>query len=353
MPCPGHVWDQYIDIPPEFGGGSNGSVAIIRLSYQGAGSSNSVAFTWRFDYKTGRWAEWSLNSNGNQGTLAEHNALGGTPWGLPGTTAACYDSVRKRHFMHGLRGTESRMNYLNMGEKIWYNMSRGSSTAANQTGNFKSMECDPDRRLIIFSVDAAPYVRAMNIANLTNDSTYTTPGTGRPTTAVSGVKALNVTAAPGFSIDPAINPAIAAGNYRWMYCPMNGKLYRGYGRLIPYPSSLSAYNSGGNHHFIKLQRLTPPSIIANPPLDYYLNQPWTYDEIDVGTDAMNGGPGTAVQLPRPPYAAQNTAIGAKWFWWISSINCFAWFPLDSGSGNEGTPTVSSVSKHCMYLIKPY
>jgi hypothetical protein len=246
--------------------------------------------------------------------------------------------------------SESRLNYLNMADRTWRNLSVGVSTppiTAAGTGRTSNIKVDPVRRLLIASCEIAPHVRAFDLATLgRTGAPEPTPSEG-----TGGWWHLPITAAPGFSIDAATNPAMRINNLGWHFYPPNGKYYRCIPNLVPKPEDLDEYNALGDFHFTRLQRLTPPAIIADPPESYYVTEPWVYDEIEVGS-AEQQPDSVAIPLPRSPYHNQDSAIGNKWFWYVPALQCFAYFPLDNGS-NGGSPIERSVSRHCVYLIKPY
>ena len=361
IPNPGHVFNMYFSIPPSQGGGVRGSAAFMQSNYAGASSSSAVKWSWRFDWHTGQWSEWSVNICA-QDPLVPRPAAGLGPWTLTGSVAGAYDPIKDRLFQIGYSkpGAEQRLNYLNMSDRRWRNMGWGTSAAPQpamtdtNTGQCGSINVDPVRRLLIGTFGVAPHFRIFNL------DTVGVTGNPEPTpsTGTGGWTYLPVTAAPGFVLD-ATNIAYRNPlNVGWHYYPPNGKYYRCIPNLHPKPSTGTAYNATGNFHFNVLHRLTPPPIIPNPPANWYVTQPWTYDQITVGASAMqpagvlNHPAGTAVMLPRCPWNHQeeNAAAGPQWFWYVPALQCFAYCPLDNGANHQ---VPAGLSRHCVYLIKPY
>jgi len=85
----------------------------------------------------------------------------------------------------------------------------------------------------------------------------------------------------------------------------------------------------------KMQRITPPPIIANPPAGYYVNSTnWTFDEITLSQPIQRGSWNYMWQ-----------SVGMKWFKYIPSLELLAWIPVDEGS-------LGPITRHSVCLIKP-
>jgi hypothetical protein len=337
MPVPGHTWDHQFEVTPAQGGGPQGSVAFCRNTYAGHASSIAQQWSWRFQWDTGVWHEYSVNESRNLSVINSSTG-GGEPWLLDGSTASCHDPVADRIYLigqHAGNSSENRLNYMNHSDRRWRNMATGmTGTTLTDLGYTENIKCDPVRRLLILSCGGGFFFRLMNISNLV--------GEPNPTTAVGGWQVPpDCTAAPGFTLPPNGTNLNNSYNYGWHFYPPNGKYYK-LDPEIPGASTMTQtqYDSNSANWVItQIERLTPPPIVDPFPatVDYYIDQPWVYDKITLDTP-----------VPRPGFQLQKaTAVGNKWFWYIPSIQCFAWLPQDATNPTEAE------SRRGVYLIKPY
>jgi len=311
MPAPSHCWDMYYEVTPANGGGPKGSIAACRHTAMGHANSIQMAWNWRFDLDAGTWHEFSTNASTGSTTAPP----GGDPWTLNGVTAACLDPIRQRMYLLNQHNeTGSRINYMNLSDRTWRNMSIGSGTTT--TGRTESIACDPDRRLLIIGCQSGFPIRAFDLSTVVTEPI--------PAGGTGGFRSLPITAAPGFTVPAGYY------NWPWVYYPPNGKLYRSNASPPVKPTQGQPMGT-----FDTLQRLTPPPLIANPPLNYYFTQPWTYDEITL-----------SAPMARPSWFYLYSSVSAKAFFYVPVLECMIWVPLDAPSGEP-------VTRNPVYLIKPY
>jgi hypothetical protein len=335
VPAPSHIWDKLFEVTPDQGGGPQGSIAFTRGVAQGNGGTAGIIWSWRFQWDTGTWHEYSINPSKNL-TVINSNTGGGEPWLLPDAVAAATDPVRERVYMAAKQAENIRLNYMNLSDRRWRNLGSSGSTSGTM-GGVGAIKVDPDRRLLIASCGGGFFIRMMNLANLVGDT-----GVGSiPTAAVGGWQLPNVTAAAGFTLPANGSGLVNDYNYGWIYYPPNGKFYR-ITPNIPGISGInqmqSTYHTNPENLIIRtLERLTPPPIVSPFPttVDYYIDQPWVWDKITLGTP-----------VPRGAREAQYTALLNRNFFYVPTIQCFAWFPCDNVA--LGDPA----AYRGVYLIKP-
>ncbi len=333
IPAPMHIWQLTFQVTPDQGGGPQGSFAYCRGAAGGGSSSSGMDYSYRFQWDTGTWHQYSINASKTRGTQNFPN--GGSPVLAVGAISSAYDPVRERIYMSARQASTEKLNYMNHSDRTWRNMSVGSG--GGTTGN-ASLMVDPDRRLLVTTCASGFFVRAINLANLVGDT-----GIGsNPTSAVGGYQQLNVTAAAGFTL-PDNTVSTLHFDYPWVYYPPNGKYYR-LRALLPAvgsPGGLTVsqhYANPENLVIRTLERLTPPPIVTPFPatVDYYIDQPWTYDTVTLGTP-----------VPRTSWGSIQQALHNRNFFYVPSLQCFAWFPLDTMI-SVGEPE----SRRGVYLIKP-
>ena len=362
LPAPGHCWYYYYEVTPAQGGGPKGSIAFARSIYQTHSSGANLQWSHRFDLHTGIWHEDSINYSTGGGTSP---VGGGLPATLAGATAGCYDPVKERMFIIP-SSPGNRINYMNMSDRTWRNFATATPTAI--AGNLsESCAIDPVRRLMIIQQSADPKLRALDINTLLPEP--------NPTSCQGGWRAINLTIDPAcqegwdgvymFQLnDPTdIQRRGGAKNYynrRWVYCEEDGCFYRpSYHNPFVGPQGLNSSNrwkaTTGSAYwgiapnelgpyvgsgmpvgtFDRIQKLTPPPIIASPPDYYYIDQPWTWTEIRV----------TGTPMQRPSYHSQEASCGADRFWYVPKLKCFVWMPLNQGGGE------SPATRYGVWLIK--
>lgn len=372
LPVAAHIWGLHFELSPAQGGGVRGSIVCPRHMYGGMQGTTSMYWSHRYDVHKGIWHEWSVNNSrtmGADGSIQDTAAPGGAPWNVSGATSGCVDPVTNRYYMTGqFFDANDRINYINISDRQWRNMQVGKPTTS---GRSESLMCDPVRRLLLCVTTTAPHIRVLDIKTLVGEpNPSSVPVAGR-------WKALSYTAAPGFTFGTASStgnfsvPGGAPGRLEAMsqipfeYCPLNGKYYRFLARLpggniisgnanVNYrmgttqtvPAKIYYHGDELAQVHNKLQRLTPPPIIANPPDGYYYNSTnWVIDEIEVGAASMQPD-SIAKYLPRGSITYSFQSVSNKWFKYIPALQCFAWFPLNNDNNEPA-------ARRCVYLIKPY
>ncbi len=240
----------------------------------------------------------------------------------------------------------SRINYINVTDGTWRNLSIGSASGVSGTPRTESLGFDWDRRLLFLVGNETgtdgPRFRVADlstVANNTDPDAILVSGTGGWKDVMLGTNW------------PFTSPY--TGNYisnyyvPFQYYPPNGKYYRFISQIVggdprggsnPHPTINEAqyWASVTNNSHNKLQRITPPPIIPNPPAGYYTTSTnWSIDEITLSNHMSRGS-----------LAYQFQAVSNKWFKYIPALELFAWCPLNNGGGE---PT----ARRPVYLIKPY
>lgn len=327
LPAPAHVWDTFQEMPTDEGGGPRGS--IIASIHRNIGSDGQTSIIWshRFDLHTGIWHRYSVNATGPG---FDGNPTSPPPGGGPAAQssgiAGAFDPVMKRVFHIGKRLSQSssRVNYYNKSDRTWRNFSVGSG-GVTPTDRTEVLVVDPVRRLLLVTGNSGNNFWAFDLQTLTPEPIVAN--------GLGGWRAIPWTDVPGVQFH--INQI----NANWRYCPDNGKFYR---MVIDNPTP----NAWPPPDITAMQRLTPPPIIATPRPDFYYTTEassgrWTLDEIQLVNALGNPRP-----VPNAGPHQQNSVHGSKWFHYVPSLKCFAWFPLDHTSG-------LSASRRCVFLIKPY
>jgi hypothetical protein len=359
LPAPGHCWYMYFEVSPADGGGSRGSIAFARSTYQGYSTSSNLSMSHRFDLETGIWHEYSVN---NSAVSGNDSPPGDTPWHLDGATAACVDPVQQRVYLAAQHASSTtRLNYMNFSDRTWRNMTIGEGTP--EWGRTESLSCDPDRRLLIMHGGTAPNIRIFDLATVGPEPT--------PTGGTGGWRPINLEIAPGFEeawygieqapLDDPTAVITAGGASRkfgtaWKYYPPNGNFYRvtlasplrcaqstheheryrattgseywgiAPGELGPYAGWRQPM---GSHD--KISRLRPPPVGAD-----YFNDPWVFDEITL-----------SMPMARGAWHSVYAACGANRFYYVPALECFVYLPLNHGSGERPE------TRNPVYLFKPY
>jgi hypothetical protein len=239
---------------------------------------------------------------------------------------------------HSVMSENQQVNYMNIADRTWRGLRLGAPPVVmGGDGRVDNLTVDWDRRLLLFhSSDGFTFtpkrvLRAFNLATLSG--TNPTDGTG-------GWRNLPLTAASGFSLTPVRTgypSGLGPWNYEalWVYYPPNGKYYRYTARLEIAGNNFPIGTAQGT--FQTLERLTPPPYVGPPsslPADYYLTQPWVFDEITLGTAMVRGGCWLAsVRYP-------------KRLKYVPTLQCLCWIPLDGGNTDP-------LTRNPVYLIKPY
>lgn len=147
IPAPAHLYGNVLTLPGGNGGGSRGSVLVLRSAAAGYTSNYGSSYAHRFDLSTGLWTRQSTN----------------VPNANSGFRTACYDPVTNRYYMIRYELHESaNLDYLDGNDWTW-KVARMASPA--QDGDNKSAFIDDVRRLLIMQTSTGK-LRAIDLNNI-------------------------------------------------------------------------------------------------------------------------------------------------------------------------------------------
>ena len=147
IPAPAHLYGNVLPLSAANGGGSRGSVLVLRSAAAGYTSNHGSAYAHRFDLSTGLWTRQSVN----------------TTVGKSGFRTACYDQVKNRYYLiRNELHESSNLDYLDGTDWTWKTVGIGRPSPE---GNNKSAFIDDTRRLLVVQTSTGK-LRALDLNDM-------------------------------------------------------------------------------------------------------------------------------------------------------------------------------------------
>jgi len=147
IPAPAHLYGNVLPLSAANGGGSRGSVLVLKSAAGGYDSNYGSGYAHRFDLATGLWSRLSTN----------------TVTGKSGFRTACFDRATNRYYLIRNQLHESgNLDYLDGADWTWKTVLIGKPSV---DGNNKSSFIDDMRRLLIVQTSTGR-LRALDLDDL-------------------------------------------------------------------------------------------------------------------------------------------------------------------------------------------